>query len=119
MDYTRAKATFSLFPTYSADKSSNHKISEDTNLHKTYTNNKHNIFKDLVPSVLPVSKKHIRLGDGVGGRGVGDWEGVDGVKNLFSVPMKSFKSRGFDRPVNRIGPSQDDQHRFTSHFQKN
>ena len=36
-----------------------------TNLHKTkhvYTNIEHKIFKELVPSVSPLLKKHIRLG---------------------------------------------------------
>ena len=40
----------------------NHKISHDTNLHKTYTNIEHKIFEELVPSVSPLLKKHIRLG---------------------------------------------------------
>ena len=61
---------FNLSPTYSARKSSNHKlsinhkISHDTNLPKTkqYTNIGHKIFKELVPSVSPLLKKHIRLG---------------------------------------------------------
>ena len=58
---------FNLSPIYSARKSSNHisinhKISHDTNLHKTYTNIEHKIFEELVPSVLPLLKKHIRLG---------------------------------------------------------
>ena len=38
------------------------KISPDTNFQKTYTNIKHKIFKELVPSVLPLLKKHTRLG---------------------------------------------------------
>ena len=57
-------------PIYSTHKSSNHKlsinhkISHDTNLHKnkTYTNIGHKIFQELVPSVSPLLKKHIRLG---------------------------------------------------------
>ena len=59
---------FNLSPIYSARKSSNHKlsinhkISPDTNLHKTYTNIEHNIFDELVPSVSPLLKKHIKLG---------------------------------------------------------
>ena len=59
---------FNLAPIYSAHKSSNHKlsinhkISHDTNLHKTYTNNRQNFFEELVPSVSPLLKKHIRLG---------------------------------------------------------
>ena len=59
-----------LAPTYSARKSSNHKLStnhkirHDTNLHKT----KHTQTSDTklslepVPSVSPLLKKHIRLG---------------------------------------------------------
>ena len=61
---------FNLSPIYSARKSSNyklsinHKISHDTNLHKnkTYTNIGHKISEELVPSVSPLLKKHIRLG---------------------------------------------------------
>ena len=61
---------FNLAPIYSARKSSNHKssinhkISHDTNLtqNKTYTNIGHKIFEELVPSVSPLLKKHIRLG---------------------------------------------------------
>ena len=54
---------FNLSPIYSARKipnhklSPNHKISPDTNLQKTYTNIKHKIFEELVPSVLPPLKK--------------------------------------------------------------
>ena len=57
-----------MSPFYSAHKSSNHKFSKNhkiipnTNLHKTYTNIKQKILKELVPSVLPLLKKHIRLG---------------------------------------------------------
>ena len=59
---------FTLSPIYSARKlpnrilSQNHKINPDTNLHKTYTNIKHKMFEELVPSVSPLLKKHIRLG---------------------------------------------------------
>ena len=59
---------FNLSPIHSACKSSNHKlsinhkISPDINLHKTYTNTEHKIFEELVPSVSPLLKKHIRLG---------------------------------------------------------
>ena len=59
---------FNLAPIYSARKSSNHKLSinhkicHDTNLHKTYTNIGHKIFEELVPSVSPLLKKHVRLG---------------------------------------------------------
>ena len=62
------KTMFNLSPVYSARKSSNHKlsinhkISHDTNLHKTYTNIRHKTFEELVPSVSPLLKKHIRLG---------------------------------------------------------
>ena len=58
---------FSLLPVYSARKSSNHKlshnhkISPDPNIQKTYTNIKHKIFEELVPSVLPLLTKHIKL----------------------------------------------------------
>ena len=59
-DYTRADTNFNLSPIYSSHKSSNHKfpkthkICPDTNLHKTCTNVKHQIFEELVPSVLPL-----------------------------------------------------------------
>ena len=62
---------FNLSPIYSACKSSNHnlfknhKISPDTNQHKTkntLVNIGHKIFEELVPSVLLLLKKHIRLG---------------------------------------------------------
>ena len=59
---------FNLSPIYSARKSSNHKlsinhkISPDTNLHKTNTNTEHKIFEKLVPLVSPLLKKHIKLG---------------------------------------------------------
>ena len=63
------KTMFNLAPIHSARKSSNHKlsinhkISHDTNLHKTkLTNIGHKIFEELVPSVSPLLKKHIRLG---------------------------------------------------------
>ena len=39
-----------------------HKINPKANLLKTYTNLKHKIFEELVPSILPLLKKHIRLG---------------------------------------------------------
>ena len=56
---------------YPARKASNHKfsknnkISPDTNVQKTSTNikqNNNNKIEELVPSVLPLLKKHIRLG---------------------------------------------------------
>ena len=59
---------FNLASIYSARKSSNHKlsinhkISHDTYLHKTYTNIRHKTFEELVPSVSPLLKKHVRLG---------------------------------------------------------
>ena len=61
---------FNLSAVHSARKSSNHelsinhKISPDTNSHIKIKNKniKHNIFEELVPSVLPLLKKHIRLG---------------------------------------------------------
>ena len=63
---------FNLSPIYSARKPSNHKsstthkISHDTNLHKkhthTHTNIGHKFFEELLPSVSPLLKKHIRLG---------------------------------------------------------
>ena len=51
-------------------KSSNHKLFKKHKIspahkftsHKTYTNMDHKIFEELVPSVLPLLKKHIRLG---------------------------------------------------------
>ena len=59
-----AKTMFNPSPIYSARKSPNHKlsmnhkISHDTNLHKTkHTNIGHNIFEELVPSVSPLLKK--------------------------------------------------------------
>ena len=70
-DYIRAKKKFSLSPTYSTHKSSNHKfsqiykISPDTNLYETKdtcTNIKHKMYEELDPSVLPLFKRHIRLG---------------------------------------------------------
>ena len=67
---SRLTIMFTLSTIYSALKSSNHKlsidhkISHDTNLHKTktYTNAGHKMFEELVPSVSPLLKKHIRLG---------------------------------------------------------
>ena len=57
------KANFSLSPSYSAHKSSKiYKISSDTNVYDTkihiiYTNVMHTIFKEFVPSVMPLLKK--------------------------------------------------------------
>ena len=60
---------FNLSSIYSARKSSNdklsinHKISHDTNLHKTkHTQTSDKIFEELAPSVSPLLNKHIRLG---------------------------------------------------------
>ena len=70
-DYIRAKTNFNLSLIYSftLHKSSNHKfpknhtISPDTTLHITkHTQNiKNFFFEELVLSVLPLLKKHIRL----------------------------------------------------------
>ena len=62
------KAMFSLPPIYSAHMSSNHKLSPkhkislDSNLQKTCTNIKNKFLEKLVPLVLLLLKKHIRLG---------------------------------------------------------
>ena len=65
---------FNLSPIYSACKSSNHKLFKNHKIspvhkftwNKTYTNIKHKIFEELVPSVPSLLKKHIRLGqDGI------------------------------------------------------
>ena len=64
------KIMFKLSPIYSTHNSSNHKLSPnhkiipDTNPHKAkkYTNTKYKIFEELVPSVLPLLKKHTKLG---------------------------------------------------------
>ena len=76
-DYIRAKTNFNLSPISSSHKSSNHthththtqifKNPQKLSWHKftynkTYTNTKHIMFEELVPSVLPLLKKHIRLG---------------------------------------------------------
>ena len=64
-DYIRAKTNFNLSPTYYAHKSSNRKfpqnhiISPDINLHKTKPTQ---IFEELIPAILPLLRKHIRLG---------------------------------------------------------
>ena len=72
-DYIRAETNFNLSPIYSSRKSSNHKFPKNHKIspnninvqiyNKTYTNTKHNIFKKLVPLVLPLlkKKKHINL----------------------------------------------------------
>ena len=60
---------FNMAPIHSARMSSNHKlsinnkISHDTNLHKTKIHqHRTQNFEELVPSVSPLLKKHIRLG---------------------------------------------------------
>ena len=61
---------FNLSPIYSARKSSNHKSFKNHKIspvhkftsNKTYTNIEHKIFEELVPSVSPLLKKHVRLG---------------------------------------------------------
>ena len=62
-----------------------HKISPDTNLHKTYTNIKHKIFEELIPSVLPLLKKYTRLGHA----GI-----VDNSIDLSLPDFKKFKRNG-------------------------
>ena len=67
-DYIRAKNQLQSASDHSAHKSSNHrfpkthKTSPDTSLYKTYKNTKHNIFEELVHSILPLLEKEIRLG---------------------------------------------------------
>ena len=64
------KTMFNLSPIYFARKSSNHKLFKNHKIspvhkftyNKTYTNIEHIIFKELVPLVSPLLKKHIRLG---------------------------------------------------------
>ena len=61
---------FNLSPVYSERKSSNHKLFKKHKIspvhnftqNKRYTNIKHKMFEELVPSVPPLLKKHIRLG---------------------------------------------------------
>ena len=85
---------FNLAPIYSARKSSNHKlsinhkISPDTNLHETYTNIEHKNFEEIVPSVSPLLKKHIRLGH------VGI---VDHSVDLSIPDFKKSIKKGMDR----------------------
>ena len=82
---------FNLSPIYFAREPSNqklsinHKISHDTNLHKTYTNIEHKIFEKLVPSVSPLLKKHIRLGD----------TGI--VDHSVALSIPDFFKKGMDR----------------------
>ena len=75
-----------------------HKISPDTNLQKTYTNIKHKIFEELVPSVLPLLNKHIWLGHaGIVGHSVDlsiperksirkEW--TEAIKKMFLIVQK-------------------------------
>ena len=65
------KTKFNLSSSYSVHKSSKHKFSQlykirnKTNSHitkHTHTSIKHNIFEVLVPSVLPLFKRHMKLG---------------------------------------------------------
>ena len=87
---------FNLYPIYSARESSNHKlsrnhkISPDTQItsNKTYTNIKHYIFKELVPSVSSLLKKHIRVGHA----GV-----VNHSINLSIPDLKKVLKKGMDR----------------------
>ena len=61
---------FNLSPIYSARKSSNHKLLKNHKIspahkftqNKTHTNVEHKTLEELVPSVPPLLKKHIRLG---------------------------------------------------------
>ena len=84
-----------LSPIHSARKSSNHKlsinhkISHDTNLHKTKVH-KHRTqnFEELVPSVSPLLKKHIRLGHA----GI-----VDHSVDLSIPDFKKSIKKGMDR----------------------
>ena len=93
MDYFRAKTNFNLSPIYSAHESSNHKfskshkISPNTNLHKTkhtQTSNT-NFFEELVPS--PPLKKHIRLGHA----------GIVDLSVDLSIPDFKKYEKGMDR----------------------
>ena len=87
---------FNLSPIYAARKSSNHKLSKshkispDTNPHKTkkYSNIKHRIFEELVPSVLPLVKKHTRPGHA----GI-----VDHSVGLSIPDFKKKYKKGIDR----------------------
>ena len=61
-DHIEAKTNFNL-SIYSSHKSSNHKFLTQIYIYnKIYTNIKHKIFEESVPSVLPLLKKHRRLG---------------------------------------------------------
>ena len=67
---SRLKTMFSPSPIHSARKSSNQKLFKNHKIspvhkfisNKTYTNIEHKIFEELIPSVSPLLKKHIRLG---------------------------------------------------------
>ena len=63
------KTNFNLSPNYSTHKSANHKFSKITKsiltqiyTKHTYTNIKHKMFEESIPSVLPVLRKQIKLG---------------------------------------------------------
>ena len=68
--HTSHQTTNYLSPIDSSHKSSNHKLPQNTKsvltqiyiYNKRYTDIEHNIFEELVPSVLPLLKKHVRLG---------------------------------------------------------
>ena len=87
---------FSLSPIYSAHKSSNnrlfksHKISpvHKFTLNKIYTNIEHKLFEELVPSVSPLLKKHIRIGHA----GI-----VDHSVDLSIPDIKQKYKKGMDR----------------------
>ena len=65
---SRLKTMFNVSPVYSEHKSSNHefskkdKISPDTSQNKAYAKVIHKFYEELVPLVLPLLKKHLRLG---------------------------------------------------------
>ena len=96
----RPKTNFKLSPIHFSHKSSNqkfpknHRIGPDTNLHITYTNVKDKLFEALVPSVLPLSKKHIRLGHA----------GILDHSVHLSTPelKKKFFFKGMDRSNKKI-----------------
>ena len=84
---------FNQSPIYSARKSSNHKlsinhkISPDTNLHKQNIHEQ-NLSKELVPSLSPLLKKHIRLGHA----GI-----VDHSVHLSIPDFKKYVKKGMDK----------------------
>ena len=70
MTTSRLKTVFNPSPIYSAREPSNHKLFKKYKIspvhkftsNKTYTNIEHKIFEEIVPSVSPLLKKHIRPG---------------------------------------------------------